>query len=98
MTTTFVTARLTARPERIEDAKREMLGLVEDVRKEPGCIRYDLHQDPKTPTNFLLYETWESAEILDTHSKAPALTEFRKRTGDLFAGDLDIAIWHSLEP
>ena len=37
--------------------------------KRPGCISYSFNQDLESPTEFVLYEQWESQDYLDSHIK-----------------------------
>jgi len=39
----------------------------ETKRKRPGCISYSFNQSLESPTEFALYEQWESQEHLDNH-------------------------------
>ena len=44
----------------VERAKAE--GIVDEIRKENGCIRYDYYYSEKDPNEILLIEEWESKE------------------------------------
>ncbi len=65
--TVRVVARLIAFPNKVEDAKALLLGLLEPTRKEPGCLQYNLLQNQADPTDFTFVEEWTSNEALDTH-------------------------------
>ncbi len=41
--------------------------LINETRKEEGCIYYGFHQNEKDPTHFSFIETWETREHLDAH-------------------------------
>jgi len=48
----------------------EYLDLVKVLIKETtkkGCINYSFNQNKDEPTEFVLYEQWESQEALDNH-------------------------------
>ena len=47
----------------------EMVSLLtnETRGKRPGCISYSFNQCIDSPTEFVLYEQWESQEHLDNH-------------------------------
>lgn len=49
--------------------------LVENSRKEKGCISYDLFQDEENENVLTYIETWESKEALEAHFNTP---HFRK--------------------
>jgi len=41
--------------------------LVEKTRKEVGCIKYEMYQDVKVPTELIIREEWESEVDLNNH-------------------------------
>jgi quinol monooxygenase YgiN len=43
--------------------------LIADALNEPGCLLYDLVEDPKDPSVWYMFEKWESREIWDLHMK-----------------------------
>jgi quinol monooxygenase YgiN len=47
----------------------ELAALLTDETKgkRPGCISYSFNQNLESPTEFVLYEQWESQEHLDDH-------------------------------
>lgn len=51
-----------------EQVQTELLKLVEQTRaKDEGCISYDLHRDNENPAHFLVFENWQSKEMLQKH-------------------------------
>jgi quinol monooxygenase YgiN len=44
-----------------------LLELVRLTTVEPGCVRYELHEDLNDPLRFTFVETWESAEAHGAH-------------------------------
>ena len=55
MSTVYVTAIIEALSGKAKQVGDILASVVEKVRAEPGCIRYDLHEDPQQGT-FLFYE------------------------------------------
>ena len=53
-----VVANITAKADKVELVKAELLKLIDLTRAEEGCINYDLHQDNTNPAHFLFYENW----------------------------------------
>jgi len=41
--------------------------LVEKTVKEVGCIKYEMYQDIKVPTELIIREEWETEEDLNNH-------------------------------
>lgn len=67
----YVVARVRSRPETIEETKRLMLSLLAPTRAEPGCLRYDVHQNTADATDFTFYETWAAEADLQRHLASP---------------------------
>lgn len=65
-----VIAMLVAQQEAVESVRKELLELVEQTRKEQGCLEYRLHQDLERPETFFFYENWESPEALEQHVRS----------------------------
>lgn len=67
MKTLTIVANITAKAEKLDLVKSELLKLVGTSRTEEGCLHYSLHQDNENPLHFMVYENWESAEFLQAH-------------------------------
>ena len=66
-------------PARLDEVKAAMLELVEDTLKEPGCIRYELHQDSNQPNRLTFVELWESRELWVQHMSGEAIQRFNSK-------------------
>jgi len=85
-----VVARLIAFPNKVEEAKALLLGLVEPTRKEAGCLQYDLLQNQADPTDFTFVEEWESDESLDAHLGSEHIQSAIAQIPELIASGPDI--------
>lgn len=85
-----VVAHITAKPEKIEELKEMLLGLIAPTRVEAGCSRYELHQNNADPTDFAFIEEWESDAALDAHLSAPHLQAAFPRVPELCSAAPDI--------
>ncbi|MBE0532255.1 MAG: antibiotic biosynthesis monooxygenase [Rhodospirillales bacterium] len=52
--------------------------------QEPGNVRFDVLQDPKDETRFVIYEAFASAKAVDDHKK----TEHYRKTVEAIDGIL----------
>ena len=68
-----VVARISARPEAVNEVRELLCGLVEPTRKESGCISYELLQNTADPTDFTFVEEWESHAALESHAASDHL-------------------------
>ena len=67
-----VLVQVTIRPE-MEDAFRETLlhNARESLRRDRGCVRFDVSQDKDNPARWVLYEVYDSPEAHATHRQSP---------------------------
>ncbi|MBQ4601801.1 MAG: antibiotic biosynthesis monooxygenase [Clostridia bacterium] len=57
-------------------------GILEDVRNEDGCIKYDYYFSEKDPCELLLIEQWESKEHQQIHCTLPHMDKMREFKDD----------------
>lgn len=71
-----VVANLTAHSGNESQLRDALLALVAIVRKERGCIQYDLHEALETPGQFAFYEIWEDERSLESHNGTEGMKAF----------------------
>lgn len=64
------------REEYIERLKTE--GIIDAVRKEEGCIRYDYYFSENNADEILLIEAWESKRHQEIHIEQPHMVRLRE--------------------
>ena len=52
-------------------------GIVDAVRAEDGCLRYDYYFSEKDPNELLLIEAWESKHHQQVHIEQPHMARLR---------------------
>jgi quinol monooxygenase YgiN len=95
-TTVRVLARMSAFPDRLEEAKALLVSLVEPTRQEPGCLKYELLQNQSHPTEFTFVEEWESESAMKTHLKSPHISQALAKVSILMDSTPDIACYDVL--
>lgn len=91
-----VVAKLKAK-EGLEDrVKSELMKMVEETRKETGCLNYDLHVDESCKCTFLFYENWVSRGALELHFDTPHFKHLRSLADELFAAPTELNIMQML--
>ncbi len=58
-----------------EAARKHILAMQENTRREPGCRLYAGHQSQDNPQKFCFYEQYEDRKSLDAHRAAPYFAE-----------------------
>jgi autoinducer 2-degrading protein len=93
----FVTIDI--KPEHVEEFKKDSLGDAEgSVRDEPGCFRFDIHQDVATSTRFYLYEVYRDEEAFQAHLQAPHFLVWQERVKTFFDGDPELVTMETVFP
>jgi quinol monooxygenase YgiN len=75
-----------------DELERRLAQLGVGVRKEAGCIDFDLHRSKNDPAAFVLYESWRSRADLDAHFKATYLRDFLDCIDGLLAEAMDLRL------
>ena len=60
-------------------------GVVDAIRAENGCIRYDYYLSEKDPNEILLIEAWESKNHQQVHLQQPHMDTLRSFKDDYIA-------------
>lgn len=68
-------AKFIVKEDRIEEFKNYAEELVEETRKEEGCISYQLFQDVNDSKILTFIEEWENQEAIDNHNNSKHITE-----------------------
>jgi quinol monooxygenase YgiN len=68
----IVLVQVTIRPEMQAEFETALLhNARESVRRDPGCLRFDVSQDKEHPTRWILYEVYDSPEAHAAHRQSP---------------------------
>ncbi len=95
--TVRVLARITARPDKIEELTSILRCLVRETRKENGCISYQLLQNKADPGDFTFVEEWESDSAIDTHFITAHVQDTFSKVASLLAKEPDIRRYDVIE-
>lgn len=68
--------------------KVKATGVLETIRAEDGCIRYDYYLSEKDRNELLLIEQWESKEHQQIHINQPHMDTLRSFKGDYITNTL----------
>ena len=69
-----VIAKFFVKEDKVEEFLKLASVLVEESRKEEGCVSYNLLQDVSNSQILIMVEEWESAKILKTHMDSAHFT------------------------
>jgi (4S)-4-hydroxy-5-phosphonooxypentane-2,3-dione isomerase len=79
----FHTAHLRVREDFVERFRDRLLRHARiSLDAEPGCHRFDIHQETNDPTLFLLIEIYANQAAFETHRVSPHYLQFREDVKD----------------
>ncbi len=69
---------MTVKPGTEEECIRLCRAMVEETRKEPGCVQYIAHQSTENPLSFCFYEQYVDEAALRSHSGSEHFAKYIK--------------------
>jgi len=66
--------RINVRPEKRKELSQTLLSIVEQVRKESGCLRADFYQNGENEEDFLGVEEWATQQDSEDHLRSDIFT------------------------
>lgn len=91
-----VIARIKARPDKIEEMRALLSGLVRPTRAEPGCLRYELLHNTTDPADFTFVEEWRDDAALESHFDTEHVRAALTRFQELAAEPMDLRRYRSV--
>ncbi len=89
-----VIARLSIKKEAVNEFIQFAEKLVEETRKEEGCISYNLYKNCfGQEAEFVFYEEYKEQAALDFHSKSEYLKQFFSDITQLLAGKPKVEVF-----
>jgi autoinducer 2-degrading protein len=89
-----IIAYLTAKPGKEAEFKEQMTAQAKRcLANEPGCLQFDVAQDPKEPTRFVMLEVYKDDAAIKAHQDSDHFKNFRPVVGELVA-DRKIEVLH----
>jgi quinol monooxygenase YgiN len=79
----FVVSKSIVKEGKTAEYKQLTVKLIEETRKEAGCISYDLCENIDNSNILTFIEKWEDKQSLDTHMKTTHFMEIVPKLKDL---------------
>jgi len=91
-----IVAYLTAKPGKEAEFQQKMTAQAKRcLANEPGCLQFDVAQDPKDKRRFVMLEVYQDDGAIKAHQESQHYKEFRPVVGDLLE-DRKIEVLHIL--
>lgn len=92
----YIMARINVKPESATEAKAILGTLVNETRKEAGCLVYELFQRPDAPHVFQTVEQWTDKAAADAHMGTPHVVAAIAAAGPMFTAAPEILAFSKL--
>jgi (4S)-4-hydroxy-5-phosphonooxypentane-2,3-dione isomerase len=81
-----IVAYLTAKPGMEAEFQKQMTAQAQRcLANEPGCLQFDVVQDPKSPTRFVMLEVYQDDTAIKAHQESQHFKDFRPVITELVA-------------
>lgn len=85
-----VVAKNFAKENKIDKILELAKELVEKTVKEVGCVKYEMYQNTKVPTELIMLEEWDTEEDLNNHMSSehfkrivPQMAEYLRKKAEI---------------
>jgi quinol monooxygenase YgiN len=81
-----IIAYLTTKPGKEAEFKEKMTAQAKRcLANEPGCLQFDVAQDPKNTARFVMLEVYRDEDAIKAHQESQHYKDFRPTVGELLA-------------
>ncbi|WP_078393465.1 putative quinol monooxygenase [Shouchella patagoniensis] len=91
----IIHARMSVKPESKEEFLQEIEAVIEASRAEAGNTSYDLFQDPKETTNFVMVENWKDMEAVQAHNTSSHFQKFIAAAKEMLSTPLQADVYQA---
>ncbi|MDW7671841.1 MAG: putative quinol monooxygenase [Bacillota bacterium] len=88
-----IVAKSVLKEGKVEDFKVITRELIEESRKEAGCISYNLYQDVKNHKILTFIEEWEDLEAIELHNVSEHFTRIVPQLSELREGPSEVNLY-----
>jgi len=92
-----ITAKSLIKEGKEEDFKILAIKLVQESRKEKGCLSYNLYKDLKNPNIFTFIEEWKNEEAIKLHNDSIHFTTIVPKMAELREGKPEINLYQMIK-
>lgn len=91
-----IVAKKTIKKDKKEEFKNLANKLIEESRKETGCIEYDLYEDLRNSDKVAFIEVWESEEAIKLHNNSIHFSNLVPELAKLQEGETEITLYKKI--
>ena len=76
-----------------EDLKAVLAAMAGEAKNDPGCLRFDLLQNPENDNVFMFAEVRENEAAVAAHLNMPYLPKYREQRAPFVAAGPEVTKW-----
>jgi quinol monooxygenase YgiN len=93
LTSKMITAKVFVKSEKVANFIEAAKFIIDSSNAEPGCISYQLYQNPYDKTKFIFVEVWKDQMAIDNHFSMSYFKAFGPLTKDWLLQDSELKIY-----
>ncbi len=93
MSTQVVVARISGLAGRVDELRALLAERAQEVRAEPGCAGAEVAAVLGEPAEFLVVQTWASADAMRAHYASAAHGDYQHAVGELLARPSTVVVY-----
>jgi quinol monooxygenase YgiN len=93
----IIHASVFIKPDKVATFINEAKAMIDSSNLEPGCISYQLYQDPYDATKVIFVEVWQDQAAIDAHFKMPYFLAWGPKSADWLAKPTELKIFNAAQ-
>lgn len=94
----LVLVRFFPKPGHEQQVESLLRGMVQNTRREPGCLRYDLSKTQRDERDvFVLFEKYRDQAALEAHRETPHYKDYRRDIMDHLSEPIEVSLLTNLD-
>ncbi len=82
--------------DKLDQARPLMKAVIEETRKEDGCLFYSFGEDVLQPGLIVIAEAWRDEAALGAHLGSPHFTAWREANSGLGVSDRQLTVYEAV--
>jgi len=88
-----ITGAIRIPADKLDEARPALRALIEETRREDGCLAYSFGEDVLDPGLLVAAEAWRDGAALAAHLGAPHFAAWREIGADLGVSDIKLTVY-----
>ena len=91
-----ITGTIRIPADKLDEARPALRALIEETRKEDGCLQYSFGQDLLDPGLLVAAEAWRDGAALGAHLATPHFAAWREIGAEFGVSDVKLTVYEAV--